>query len=89
MTFHTLINYFRKLIFYFLFTILDKVVFKDFSYFLGTANLTNNSLLVRTKSIVCMISRPRLIALNLIFIGVDLGKRLVENSCSESFLHKT
>ena len=40
---------------YFSFTVPHKVVFKDFPYFLGTANLKNNSLLVRTISIACTI----------------------------------
>ena len=73
MTFYTLINYFKKLILCFLFTIPDKIVFKDFAYFLGTANLRNILLLVRTISIACTIP---LIVPSLIFIGVALGKRL-------------
>ena len=40
---------------YFLFTIPHKVAFKDFAYFLGTANLRNKSLLVRTISNECTI----------------------------------
>ena len=76
-TFSTLINYFRKLI-YFSLTIPHKVVFKDFACFLGTANLRNNSLLAQTISIACMIPSERLIVPNLIFIGVVLGKRLGE-----------
>ena len=77
MTFSTLINYYRKLI-YFSLTIPHKVVFKDFACFLGTANLRNNTLLARTISIACMIPSERLIVPNLIFIGVVLGKRLGE-----------
>ena len=84
-TFYTLINFFRKLIQYFSFTITHKVVFKDFACFLGTANLRSNSLLVRTMTITCRIPCKRLIVLNLIFIGAVLARRLGENSCSESF----
>ena len=81
MTFYTLINYFKKLILCFLFTIPDKIVFKDFAYFLGTANLRNNLLLVRTIlvrpiSIACTIPCQKLIVPNLIFSGVVLGRRL-------------
>ena len=46
---------------------------------LGTANLRNNSLLVRTISIACMIPSQ---TLNLIFIGVVLGRSLGESSGS-------
>ena len=57
-------------------TIPHKIVFKDFPYFLGTDNLRNNSLLVRTISIACKIACQRLIVPNLLFIGVVLGKSL-------------
>ena len=57
---------------YFLFTIPDKVVFKDFAYFLGKANLRNNSLLVTTISITCTTPCQRLFVPNLIFVGVVL-----------------
>ena len=66
---------------YFLFTIPQKVVFKDFAYFLGATNLRNNSLLVSAISIPCQ----GLFAPNSVFIGVVLGRSLEENSCSESF----
>ena len=69
----------------FLFTIPHEVVCKHFAYFLGTANLRNNSLLVRTISIVCTIPCQRLFVPNLILIGVVLERSLEENSCSESF----
>ena len=86
MTFYTFINYFRKLILYFSFTIPHKVVSKDFVYFLGTANLRNNSSLVRTISIACMILCQRLIVPNVILIdSVVLGRSLGKNSCSEYF----
>ena len=39
MTFYTCINYFKKSILYFLFTIPLKPIFKDFAYLLGTAKL--------------------------------------------------
>ena len=64
----------------FLFTIPREVVRKYFAYFLGTANLRNNSLLVRTISIVCTIPCQRLFVPNLIFIGVILESSLEENS---------
>ena len=41
---------------YFLFTIPHKVVFKDFVYFIGTANLRNKYLLIETIFITCTIS---------------------------------
>ena len=44
---------------WFFFTIPHKVVCNHFAYFLGTANLRNNSLLVRTISIVCAIPCQR------------------------------
>ena len=69
----------------FSFTIPHKVVFKDFACFLGTVNLRNNPLLVRTISITCMIPCQRIIVPNLIFIGVVLGRSLGENNCSKSF----
>ena len=59
---------------FFLFTI--PRAFKDFAYFLGRANLRNNSLLVRTIYIACTIHRQRLIVPNLNFIGVVLGRCL-------------
>ena len=70
---------------YFLFTIPYEVVFMDFAYFLVTADLRNNSLLVRIISITCTILWQRLFVPNSIFICVVLGKSLEENSCSESF----
>ena len=79
------INYFSKLILYYLFTILHKVVFKNFAYILGTVNFRYNFLLVRTIAIACMIPCKRLIVPNLILIGVALGRCLEENSCYESF----
>ena len=86
MTFYTLINYFRKLISYFLFTIPHKVSsFQGLLLLLRTANLRNNSLLVKTISIACMIPCQRLIVSNLVFIGVVLGRDFGVNSCSESF----
>ena len=69
----------------FLFTIPHEVIWKHFAYFLETAYLRNNSLLVRSKSIVCTIPRQRHFVPNLIFIGVVLERNLEENSCSESF----
>ena len=45
---------------YFLFTITYKVAFKDFTYFLGTANLRNKFLLVRAISIACTILCKRI-----------------------------
>ena len=78
MTILTLINYFRKLIIHFLSPIPHKVVFRDFAYFLGTANLRSNSLLVRTITIACMIPCQKLILHNLIFIDVVLGRTLGE-----------
>ena len=79
MTFFILINYFRKLILYFLFTIPHKVSsFQGFCLLLWTANLRNNSLLVKIISIACMIPCQILIVPNLIFIGVALGRDLRE-----------
>ena len=68
-----------------IFFIPHKVVFKDFACFLGTAYLRNNSLMVKTISITCMIPYQRLIVPNLIFIGVVAGRSLGKNGCSESF----
>ena len=85
MTFYVLINYFRKLILYCLLTIPRKVVFKDFAYILGTVNIRNNSLIVRTVCITYMIPCYRLIVPSLILITVVLGRSLGENTCSESF----
>ena len=70
----------------FLFTTPHEVVCKNFVYFLGTPNLRNNSLLIRTISIVCTIPCQRRFVPNSIFIGVVLERSLYENSCSESFL---
>ena len=64
---------------------LDYYIFIYYAYFLGTANLRNNSLLVRTISIVCTIPCQRLFVPNLILIGVVLERSLEEKSCSESF----
>ena len=69
---------------FFLFTIPHKVVFKDFVYFLGIANLKNISLLLSTISTACAIPCLRLFVTNLIFIDVVLGRGLEENSCSKS-----
>ena len=69
----------------FLFTIPHEAACKHFGYILGTANLRNNSLLVRTITIICTISCQRLFVPNLIFVGVIAEKRLEENNCSESF----
>ena len=66
----------------FLFIIPHKVVFKDFAYFLGTANLRNNSLLVRSIFIACTIPCQKLFLLKLIFIDIVLGISVEENSCS-------
>ena len=55
----------------------------DFAYILGTANLKNNSLLVRVISIACLIPSP-----NTVILGVILGRSLERNSCSECF-HRT
>ena len=59
---------------YFLYTIPNKVVFKDFCYFLGTViketTDQNNSLLFRTISIICM---------------MFTSSSRKENSCSKSF----
>ena len=63
--FYTLINLFRKLIWYFSFTIPHKV---------ATVNLRNYSLLFRTVSITCMIPYQRATVSNLIFISVVLGR---------------
>ena len=64
---------------------LDYYIFIYHAYFLGTANLRNNSLLVRTISMVCTIPCQRLFAPNLILIGEVLERSLEENCCSESF----
>ena len=64
----------------FLFTIPHEAVCKHFAYFLGTANLRNNSLLARTISVVCTIPCQTLFVPNLIFIGVVLERSLEENS---------
>ena len=69
----------------FLFTIPHEVVCNNFVYFLGTANLRNNFLLVRTISIVCTIPCQRLFVPNLMFIGVAIERSLKENSSFESF----
>ena len=55
----------------------------DFAYILGTANLKNNSLLVRVISIACLIPSP-----NTVILAVILGRSLERNSCSECF-HRT
>ena len=68
---------YNKLIWHFihsLSTILHEILFKDLTYFLGTVNLSNISLLVSTVFIACMIPCQKLIGLNLILIGVDLGR---------------
>ena len=59
-----------------LFTIPHEVVWKHFAYFLGTANLRNTALLVRTIS---RIPCQRLSVPNLIFIGVVLESSSEEN----------
>ena len=75
MTFYTLINYFRKLILYFSFTIPHKVSsFQGFCLLLWTANLRNNSLLGRTISITCIIPCQIFIAPFFFFTGVVLGR---------------
>ena len=66
-------------LFYFLFTIPHKVVFKDFAYFLGTSNLKKNSLVVMTISMACTIPCQKLFFPNLICTGVVLGRSLAEN----------
>ena len=71
-------------LFYFSFTIPSKVVFKDSVYLLGTTNSRNNTLLVRTILYSCKIPCQRLLVPNSVFIGVILGRRLEENSFSES-----
>ena len=71
--------------YYFLFTIPRKVVFKDYAYFLGTANLRNNSLMVRTLSITCMIPCQRLIVPSSIIIGVVLGRSLGKKASMNLF----
>ena len=55
----------------------------DFAHILGTANLKNNSLLVRVISIACLIPSP-----NTVILGVILGRSLERNSFSECF-HRT
>ena len=69
----------------FLFTIPHEVVCKHFTYFVGTADLRNNSLLARTISMICTIPCQRLFVPNLIFIDIVLEKILEENSYPESF----
>ena len=69
----------------FLFTIPQEAVCKHFASFLGTANLRNNPLLVRTMFIICTIPCQRLFVPNLIFIVVVLERRLELNSYPESF----
>ena len=64
---------------------LDYYIFIYYAYFLGTANLRNNSLLVRTISILCTIPCQRLFVPNLILISVVLETSLEVKSCSESF----
>ena len=85
MMFRTFINYFMELLLHFSYTIPHEGVFKDFVYFLGTVNLRNNPLLVRTISIACMSPCQRIFAPNLILTGVVLGRSLWENRCSEYF----
>ena len=70
---------------YFLFTIPHKVIFKDSTYVLGTANLKNTSLLVRTISIACTIACQRLFIPNSVSIGFFVGTGLEENGCSTFF----
>ena len=60
----------------FLFTIPYEVVCKHFGYFLGTANLRNNSLLSRTLSMVYTIPCQRIFVPNLIFIGLVLERKI-------------
>ena len=60
----------------FLFTIPHEVVCIHFTYFLGTGNLRNNSLLANTISMVCTIPCQRLFVPDLIFIGVVLERSL-------------
>ena len=55
MAFYTLRNCFRKLLLHFFLLFHIKKFSRNFTYFLGTGNLRNNSLLVRTISIACMI----------------------------------
>ena len=69
----------------FLFTIPPEVVWKHFAYFLGTANSSNNSLQVRTISIVCTIHCQRVFVPNLTLVGIVLERSLEENSFTESF----
>ena len=69
----------------FLFTIPHEVVCNNFTYFLATANLRNNSLLVRAISIVSTIPCQRLFVSNLMFIGVVIERSLKKNSSFESF----
>ena len=76
---------FSKLEYYIFFTILPKVIFRDFAYFLERAKLRNNSLLVRTTLIASMIPCQRRFIPNLILIVAVLGKILEENSCTEHF----
>ena len=77
-----------RLLYYFFFTIPHKVVFYDLPHFLGTANLSKNSLLIRTISIAWTIPSQRLSVFNLVFVGVVLGRCSEEKRCSEPF-HKS
>ena len=56
-------------------------------YEIKTANLRNNSLLVRTIFVTCMIPCRRLAVPNLIFIGTVSGKSWGKKSCFESFFN--
>ena len=85
MTFCKFINHFRKLLLYFSYTIPHKVVFKNFTFFLRTVNLRNNSLLVRTTSIACTIPCQILFVPNLILVGVVLGRSLADNTALNLF----
>ena len=67
------------------FIIPHEVGCKNCAYFLGTANLMNNSLLARTISMVCTVPCQKLFVPNLVFIGVVLERRLEENSYPGSF----
>ena len=69
----------------FLFTIPHEVVCKHFAYFLGTANLRNNFLLVRIISMVCTILCERVFVPNLTLVGIVLESSLEENSYLECF----
>ena len=69
----------------FLFTFLHEVVCKHFAYFLGTADLRDNSLLARTISMACTIRYQRLFVPKLVFIGINLERSLEKNSCLNLF----